>query len=192
MTLGILPALLFVFLLFCKAVPCSTTAAAAAKSLQSCPTLCDPIDGSPSGSAHPWDSPGKNTGVGCHCLLHTEPLIKWWPVVSYEISASNRVTLTVGRSNKERVFSWTIMLMDCLPNRGWISDHTGALPTGNWHLPSTCRRIKSGSPAAADFQHCPERSLGWSGMKHSVHWGKLTEQAVRELDTLSRFCKIYF
>ena len=29
--------------------------AANAKSLQSCPTL--------------WDSPGKNTGVGCHFLL---------------------------------------------------------------------------------------------------------------------------
>ena len=29
------------------------TAAAAAKSLQSCPTLCDPIDGSPPGSAAP-------------------------------------------------------------------------------------------------------------------------------------------
>ena len=28
-------------------------AAAAAKSLQSCPTLCDPIDGSPSGSPVP-------------------------------------------------------------------------------------------------------------------------------------------
>ena len=28
-------------------------AAAAAKSLQSCPTLCDPIDGSPTGSAVP-------------------------------------------------------------------------------------------------------------------------------------------
>ena len=40
-------------------------AAAAAKSLQSCPTLCDPTDGSPPG----WDSPGKNTGVGCHFLL---------------------------------------------------------------------------------------------------------------------------
>jgi len=35
---------------------------------QSCPTLCDPIDGSPLGSC-PWDSPGKNTGVGCHFLL---------------------------------------------------------------------------------------------------------------------------
>ena len=44
-------------------------AAAAAKSLQSCPTLCDPIDGSPPGSPRPWDSPGKNTGLGCHFLL---------------------------------------------------------------------------------------------------------------------------
>ena len=42
-------------------------AAAAAKSRQSCPTLCDPIDGSPPGS-HPWDSSGKNNGVGCHFL----------------------------------------------------------------------------------------------------------------------------
>ena len=42
--------------------------AAAAESHQLCPTLCDPIDGSPPGS-HPWDSPGKNTGVGCHFLL---------------------------------------------------------------------------------------------------------------------------
>ena len=91
-------------------------AAVAAKLLQSCPTLCDPIDSSPPGSAvpgilqartlewvaisfsnawkwkvkvkslsrvqlfatpwtqptrllHPWDFPGKTTGVGCHCLL---------------------------------------------------------------------------------------------------------------------------
>ena len=33
----------------------------AAKSLQSCPILCDPIDSR--------DSPSKNTGVGCHFLL---------------------------------------------------------------------------------------------------------------------------
>ena len=31
----------------------TTAAAAAAKSLQSCPTLCDPIDGSPPGSPVP-------------------------------------------------------------------------------------------------------------------------------------------
>ena len=89
---------------------------AAAESLQSCPTLCNPMDGSPpdapslgfsrqehwsglpfpspmhesekwnwscsvmsdpqqphgpqpSRLLHPWDSPGKSTGVGCHCSL---------------------------------------------------------------------------------------------------------------------------
>ena len=43
--------------------------AAAAKSLQSCPALWDPIDGKPTRLPCPWDSPGKNTGVGCHFLL---------------------------------------------------------------------------------------------------------------------------
>ena len=47
----------------------SAAAAAAAKSLQLCLTLCNPIDGSPPGTPHPWDAPGKNTGVGCHFLL---------------------------------------------------------------------------------------------------------------------------
>ena len=36
---------------------------------QSCPTLCDPMDCSPPGSSVHGDSPGKNTGVGCHTLL---------------------------------------------------------------------------------------------------------------------------
>ena len=43
--------------------------AAAAKSLQSCPTLCDPIDGSPPRLPRPWDSPGKNNGVSCRFLF---------------------------------------------------------------------------------------------------------------------------
>ena len=37
--------------------------------VQSCPTLCDPMDCGPPGSSVHEDSPGKNTGVGCHVLL---------------------------------------------------------------------------------------------------------------------------
>ena len=37
--------------------------------VQSCPTLCDPMDGSPPGSSVHGDSPGKNTRVDCHALL---------------------------------------------------------------------------------------------------------------------------
>ena len=36
---------------------------------QLCPTLCDPIDCSPTRLLCPWDFPSKNTGVGCHFLL---------------------------------------------------------------------------------------------------------------------------
>ena len=117
----------------------SYLAAAAAKSLQLCPTLCNPIDGSPPGSPvpgilqartlewvamsfsnawkwkvkvkslsrvrllathglqptrllHPWDFPGKSTGVGCHCLLwiplltclyNTRPLS--FPLIYYSL-----------------------------------------------------------------------------------------------------------
>ena len=93
----------------------TVSAAAAAKSLQLCPTLFDPMDCSlpgfsihgilqartlewvaisfsnawkwkvkvkslsrvwphglqPTRLLHPWDFPGKSTGVGCHCLLPT-------------------------------------------------------------------------------------------------------------------------
>ena len=47
----------------------AAAAAGAAKSLQYCSTLCSPIDGNPTWLLRPWDSPGKNTGVGCHCPL---------------------------------------------------------------------------------------------------------------------------
>ena len=36
---------------------------------QSCLTICNPMDSSPPGSSVHGDSPGKNTGVGCHALL---------------------------------------------------------------------------------------------------------------------------
>ena len=43
--------------------------AAAAKSLQSCLNSMWPHRRQPSRLPHPWDCPGKNTGVGCHFLL---------------------------------------------------------------------------------------------------------------------------
>ena len=43
-----------------------------AQLLESCPTLCDPVDctvAAPPSLLCPWDSPDKNTGVGCHVHL---------------------------------------------------------------------------------------------------------------------------
>ena len=46
----------------------NTLSAAAAKSLQSCPTV-RPHRRQPTRLLRPWDSPGKNTGMGCHFLI---------------------------------------------------------------------------------------------------------------------------
>ena len=40
-----------------------------AKRLPSCPTLLRPYGPQPARLLCPWDSPGKNTGVGCHAFL---------------------------------------------------------------------------------------------------------------------------
>ena len=48
----------------------SISSVAAAKSLQSCPTLCDPKDNSPPGSPVPRILQARTTGVGCHFLPH--------------------------------------------------------------------------------------------------------------------------
>ena len=45
---------------------------------------------------HPWDFPGKSTGVGCHCLLRVvsyDPLYFWVVCCDFSIFISNFVNL---------------------------------------------------------------------------------------------------
>ena len=71
-------------------------------------TLCDPVDGSPPRLPHPWDSPGKNTGVGMTSL---DSILK-----SRDITLPTKVHLI-----KAMVFpvvmygceSWTIKKAEC-------------------------------------------------------------------------------
>ena len=84
----------------------------AGKSHQSCPTLCDPIDGSPPGS-HPWDSPGKNTGVGCHFFLQcmkvksesevAQSCPTLWDTMDYPIAYQAPLSMGFPR---QRVLAW--------------------------------------------------------------------------------------
>ena len=48
---------------------CVCVCVCAGSAAQSCLTLCIPMDCNPTGSSVPGDSPGTNTGVGCHVLL---------------------------------------------------------------------------------------------------------------------------
>ena len=58
----------YIYIYIYSAIKKNAVAAAAAALLQSCLTL-RPHRQQPTRLPHPWDSPGKNTGVGCHFLL---------------------------------------------------------------------------------------------------------------------------
>ena len=63
--------------------------------------------------------------------------------------------------------------------------HEGAVPTENQHLPSASARTQSGPAAAAALQQPWKALSGEIGNGASV-LGKLTEQAFRQSDALSK------
>ena len=83
-----------------------------AKSLQSCLTLCDSDSVRPhrwqaTRFSRPWDSPGKNTGVGCHFLLQCmkvkseSEVTQLCPTLSDPMDYSLTAPLSVGFSKQE-------------------------------------------------------------------------------------------
>ena len=74
----------------CCAVLCSVT--------QLCLTLCDPMDCSLPGSFVHGDSPGQNTGVGCHALLQgifltqgSNPGLPYCRLILYQLSYQTKL-----------------------------------------------------------------------------------------------------
>ena len=78
---------------------------AAAKLLQSCLTLCDPIDSSP----RPWDSPGKNTGVGCHFLLQCMKVKSESEVAQLSPTLSDPMDCSLPGSSVHRIFQARVL-----------------------------------------------------------------------------------
>ena len=94
-------------------------AAAAAKSLQSCPTLCDPIDGMGlslgfSLVPSPWDSPGKNTGVGCHFPYLQFIYLFFWGSILFQYLGHNPISFHFGLISVSVVFMQEAMGLLCL------------------------------------------------------------------------------
>ena len=66
-----------------------------AKSLQACPTLCEPYGLQPTRILCPWDSTGKNPGVGCHFLLSRDlPSPEIEPASLISLALAGRFFLT--------------------------------------------------------------------------------------------------
>ena len=94
------------------------TAAAAAKSLQSCPTL-RPQRQQPTRLPCPWDSPGKNTGVGCRFLLQCmkvkseSEVAQLCPTVATPWTAAYQAPQPMG-SSRQKYWSGVLLLSPIL------------------------------------------------------------------------------
>ena len=105
-----------------------SAAAAAAKSLQSCPTLCDPRDGrQPTRLPSSWDSPGKNTGVGCHCLLQCMKVKSEREVAQSCPTPSDPMDCSLPGSSvhgifQARVLEWGAIAFSTTPHQAFPND----------------------------------------------------------------------
>ena len=72
-------------------------------------TLCDPVDGSPPRLPHPWDSPGKNTGVGCHFLLQCMKVKSESEVAQSSLTLRDPVDYSLPGSSVHRIFQTKVL-----------------------------------------------------------------------------------
>ena len=118
-------------------------AAAAAKSLQSCPTLCDPTDGSPSGSSVPGILQARTQFISVYASLLQEPMLclgqqcvqlfslLWqlevainqvWPIKFKQNFLNGVPRKNMLSLSKRRVSEWIILLsiLPLFPPEIWI------------------------------------------------------------------------
>ena len=84
------------------------SAAAAAKSLQLCPTLCDPIDGSPAGSPIPGILQARRR-VGCHFLLQCMKVKSESEVAQSYPTLSDPMDCSLPGSSVHRIFQARVL-----------------------------------------------------------------------------------
>ena len=95
-----------------------------ARSLQSCPTLW-PHRRQPTRLLCPWDSPGKNTGVGCHFLLQCmkvkseSEVAQSYPTLSDPMDCSPPGSSIHGIF-QARVLEWGAIAFSVTPGYSWV------------------------------------------------------------------------
>ena len=82
---------------------------AAAKLLQSCLTSVRPHRRQLTRLPHPWDSPGKNTGVGCHFLLQCMKVKSQSEVAQSCPTSSERMNCSLPGSSIHGIFQARVL-----------------------------------------------------------------------------------
>ena len=156
--------------MYCGFLPWSGSAAAAAKSLQSCPTLCDPRDGSPPGSAVPG-------------ILQARTLE--WVATSFSNAWKWKVKVKSLSRVQLSATPWTAAYQAPLPVGFSGQEYWSGVP-----LPSPQEHYNSGIKREKDGVDLPpqELSLKRSSLALVMFWWSLERAVTIGLGSLSLLC----
>ena len=117
---------------------------------------------------HPWDSPGKSTGVGCHCLLQCRKVKSESEVAQSYPTLSNPMDCGPPGSSvhgilQARVLEWGAVAFSALTLGSLGKQVRG---TCSWLWTSYCS-------SAGHSTWLPPTKLGfcWKGREESGYWG---------------------
>ena len=85
--------------------------------------LCDPLDGSPPGTPRPWDSPGKNTWVGCHFLLQCTKVKRQSEVAQLCPTLSNPMHCSLPGFSIHGIFQARVLEWGAIAFSTWCTLH---------------------------------------------------------------------
>ena len=108
--------------------------------LQSCPTLCNPIDGSPPASPSPWDSPGKNTGMGCHFLFQCMTVKSESEVAQWCQTLSGPMDCSLPGSSADGIFQAKVLEWGAIAFSTTVTKHSKYSCQFSFLFESQCHR----------------------------------------------------
>ena len=110
----------------------------------------------------PWDSPGKNTGVGCHFLLQDSPprlmeiktKIKKWHVIKFKSFCTTKETIN---RVKIQPSEWENIIANEATDKGLISEYISS----SWSSISEKQTTQSKSGQKTKIDISPKKKYRW-------------------------------
>ena len=105
----------------------------------------------PARLSHPWDSPGKNTGVGCHFLLQCIKVKGESEVAQSCLTLSDPMDCSLPGSSVHGIFQARVLEWGAIAFSDWISDSSAfSTPSLNIWKSSVNVLLK---PSLENFEH---------------------------------------
>ena len=116
----------------------------------------------------PWDSPGKNSGVGCHFLLQCTKVKSESEVAQSCLTLSDPMDCSLPGSSIHGIFQARVLEWGAIASSAWTLGSLGKQVRGtcSWVWTSYCS-------SAGHSTWLPPTKLGfcWKGREKSGYWG---------------------